>query len=420
MDPVESIAFTTYLLAGPLCWAALGFFTVKSRRRMRLRAGADALPVEALPRLTVLVPARNEEQRIGACLRSILEQDYPHLEVVAVDDRSSDRTAEVIGAAASSDRRVQAVRVAAGELPRGWSGKNYALHVAATHATGQWLAFVDSDVVLAPAALRTALALAVSKRYDMASFLPRTEEQPFCQGLVEPVFGAFVLGIYGAALTNHDGHRDIAFANGQFMVLRKQVYDAIGGHAAVADRCCEDVALARRAKSTGHRVRLLLGTDLATSGAFRSMAAALRGWGRILYVISPGSPWRILAAAAFLFACCLSAYVVGGLSIARVARGNGGTGPWLAAAACHLALMTLFLGFVYRWSGLRGRNAAYFPLAAALLLVVFFVALMCCAKGKVVWRGTTYTQNAPLRDRLNDLVARVIRPRRHLRAPRDV
>ena len=412
MDIAEGVLFAAYLLVGPLCWAALSFFTVKSRRRMRLRAGADAVSADALPRVTVMVPARNEVGRIGACLRAVLGQDYPNLEVVAVDDRSTDRTAELIAAAAAGDRRVRAVRVAPADPPGDWCGKNFALHVASSHATGQWLAFIDADVTLAPGALRTAVALSVAKRYDVASFLPRTGEQRFPQRLADPLFGAFVLGVHGAALTNHDGHRDVAFANGQFMLLTRATYDAIGGHAAVADRCCEDVALARRAKAMGRRVRLLIGTELGTVAPYRSLPAALRGWGRILYVIDPGRPWRTLLAVAFLLACCLSAYGVAAASLAGVARGNAGAAAWLAAATCHLGLMTSVVGLVYRWGGMSPRNALWLPLAIPLLLAVFVAALWHCATGVVEWRGTRYTQNTSLRARLADLFAHVAGPRR--------
>ena len=381
---------------------------------MRLRAGADAVPREALPPVTVLVPARDEGERIGACLRSVLAQDYPDVRVVAVDDRSTDRTAAVIAEAAAADGRVTAVRIGAADLPAGWCGKNFALHTGVSHAaaadaerTAPWLAFVDADVVLDPHALRTAVALSVAKRYDVTSFLPRTERVSFFHDVAEPVFGAFVLGVYGAALTNHDGHRDVAFANGQFMLFRRSAYDAVGGHAAVAGRCCEDVALARRAKAMGYRVRLLLGPELATVRAFPSLPAALRGWGRILYVIDPGSPWRILGAAAFLLACCLSAYVVGGIALAGAIGGNPNALPWLAAAAGHLALLTLFVALVYRWSRLRAAFALCFPLAAGLVLAVFGVALANYARGGVVWRETRYAQGRPLGARLAGLLPSV-------------
>jgi len=406
------IAFAAYLMAGPMCWAAMGFFMVKSRRRMRLRAGADAVPVDALPPLTVLVPARNEQERIGACLRSVLAQDYPNLQVVAVDDRSTDGTASIIAAAAAADPRLKAARVDAGELPAGWSGKNFALQSAVAHATGQWLAFVDADVVLDPGALRTAVALAASKRYDMASFIPRTEKRSFLQDLAEPVLGGFVMGMYSAALTNHDGHRDVAFANGQFMLFRRSAYDAVGGHATVPGRCCEDVALARRAKAMGFRVRLLVGTDLATVAAFRSVPLLLRAWGRILYVIDPGNPWRVLGAAAFLLACCLSMYAVGGVALAELIRGHAGALPWVAAAAAHFALLTSFLALLYRWSAVRIASALCFPVAAGLALAAFFLALVNYVKGSVVWRETRYAQSTPLRDRLPKPFARRQMPAR--------
>ena len=414
MSLIQSIAFGFYVLVGPVCWAALGFLTVKSRRRMRLRAGADAVPSDALPPLTVLIPARNEGERIGPCLKAVLAQDYPNLQVVAVDDRSTDRTADVIATAAASDARVTPVRVVAGDLPAGWSGKNFALHLGLSHATGTWLAFVDADVLLDPHALRTAIALSVSKRCDMASFLPRTEKVSFLRNLAEPLFGAFAMGMYSAALTNHDGYPDVAFANGQFMVFRRSTYEAIGGHAAVADRCCEDVALAERAKATGHRVRLLVGTELAMVRAFRSTGAALRGWGRILYVIRPESPWRILAAMVFLLTCCLSVYLVGGVALWESMRGNPRATPWVVAAAAHFLLLTVFLSLVYHWSGVRKRNVVFFPLGAGLMLTVFSMALGNYARGGVVWRDTKYVQSRSLSARLRDALARVIGRRRGL------
>jgi chlorobactene glucosyltransferase len=403
MPELQSIVLTAYVLAGACCWAVLGFCMLSGRRRMRLRIGPGfEAAAKNLGRVTVLVPAKDEEERIGLCVGSLLAQDHPNLDIVAVNDRSTDRTGEILDAIAQADerRRLKVVHIPAGGLPPGWTGKNHALHVARSHAAGDWLAFVDADVVLRPGAVRVATALAADKKYDMASFVPAPETHSWWEGLIIPACATFVMGMYAAPLTNHDHHRDIAVANGQFMLWRRRVYDAIGGHTAIAGQCCDDVLLVRRAKREGHRVRLLDGTTLASVRMFSSLGDTLRGWGRIFYVISPLSPWRILAACLFLFASCLSVYAALAFGLWRLlgpdtASGTLWAAMWFAAAALHLALMTFFLGLVYHWSGNPWHNALLFPVSALAILRVFWIAAGHYARGTVNWRGTTYRLPRP-------------------------
>jgi len=382
-----------YLLLGPAAWALFGFGMIKGRQRMDLLQK----PWPALadpPLVTILVPAKDEGERIGGCLRSALAQDYPDFEVIAIDDRSTDQTGKVMDELASCDARLRVIHIKEGSLPAGWLGKPFALHTAVSSAKGKWFCFVDSDVVLQPDVVSGTIAVAQYKQFDLFSILPRLESGSFWESLIVPLGGAATSAMYMLPLTNYNETK-VAFANGQYLCIRRDVYDAIGGHEAVCGTFSEDVQIARRVKGMGYRPRLSVGTDYAAVRMYSSRGAVFRGWARNFYGGSLGRPWRILAAIAFTLVCCFGAYIAIGWGVWRQIHPVswvGGIG-WLAAGSIHLVLMTYFLSLMYSWSGNRPALALLFPLGGGSLLAIFIRSLWLCATGNVEWRGTTYSRS---------------------------
>ena len=388
---LEWILGGAYVLLGPAAWLLFGFGMIKGRKRMNLlRKPLPSLP-DAPPHVSILIPAKDEGARMAGCLDSALAQDYPAFDVIAIDDRSTDQTGAVMDAIAARDPRVQVVHIKEGALPPGWFGKSFALHNATPQAVGDWLCFVDSDVVLQPDVVSATIALAEYKRFDLISLLPKMESGSFWESLLVPLGGAATSAMYLLPFANYNETK-IAFANGQYLCIRRNVYDAIGGHEAVGGMFSEDVQIAKRVKAMGYRPRLSVGMDYASVRMYSSPAAVFRGWSRQFYAGSLGKPWRILAAIAFMLICCFSAYAAIGWGLWRQVHpvsAVGGLG-WLAAGLIHLQLMMLFLSLMYGWTGNRRANALLFPLGGGLLLAIFCRSLWLCATGKVEWRGTMY------------------------------
>jgi cellulose synthase/poly-beta-1,6-N-acetylglucosamine synthase-like glycosyltransferase len=147
-----------YILAGPVAWITVGVLMYMSRRRMMIVTRPHLRIPQPPPRATILIPAKDEGQRIAACLGSALAQTYPNYSVIAIDDRSTDQTGQVMDRFAAEDPRLRVLHIREGELPAGWTGKCHAVWRGAREADGQWLLFVDSDVVIEPDALAATLA----------------------------------------------------------------------------------------------------------------------------------------------------------------------------------------------------------------------------------------------------------------------
>lgn len=390
---IEYILFALYVLLGPLAWVAFGIGLFKGRKRMMLVERPPMPLPDKPPRATILIPAKDEGERIRDCIESALGQDYPDFHVIAINDRSTDRTGAILDELAAGHPNLRVLHIREGSLPPGWTGKCNALHTAVKHAEGQWLLFVDSDVVLQPDALRATLAMGEAKQCDVVTLLPKLESHTFWESLLVPLAGCGVSALYLVALTNNNHLPHVAFANGQYLLIRRSVYEAMGGHEAVRDRFCEDVEIARILKPRGYKVRISWASQFAAVRMYSSLPAILRGWGRNFFAGSLGRPWRILLGILFIVLCSYSAYAALGWGVYRmvhpvnVFRGYG----WLALGAAHLALMTVFLGIMYTWSGNRRRNALWFPLGGALMLLIFVRSLRMCLTGNVEWRGTRYT-----------------------------
>lgn len=383
---------TAYVILGPVTWILFGILMIMGRRRMMLLKKPVPKAKEPFPRATILIPAKDEGPRIRDCLLSALRQDYPNYHVVAVDDRSTDETGRLMDEVAATEDRLQVLHIPHGSLPEGWTGKCNALQQAVKLADGEWLLFIDSDVVISPDSLRAVLRRSESSKYDVLSLWPKLESHSFFEALLVPLAAAGVSMMYLVGLTNKDYMRNVAFANGQFLFIRRSTYDEMGGHAAVKDRFCEDVEIARLLKRQGKRIRISWGTDYAAVRMYSSLKAIFKGWGRNFYAGSLGRPWRILLGVAFVVFCCFSGYAA--LTGSLIGLSKSAASPawaWLAASLVHLLAMHTFLAMMYAWSGNPKRNALLFPLGGSLLLGVFFKSLRMCITNQVEWRGTSYS-----------------------------
>lgn len=246
-----------------------------------LDAPAAAVPPgdAALP-ISVVIPARNEAETIAGCIAAALAQAPPAGEVVLVDDRSTDATAARARAAAAGDPRL---RVIAGEPPpAGWLGKPAAVVRGYRHATGDWLAFIDADVRVAPACLGRAYAYAVAHDLDVLSLAPFQDGAPGPERLVQ----GWVFGVLDALLPSWAAAADpagpVAVANGQFLLVRRAAYERLGTHAAVAAKVTDDVALAQAARRVGARTAFVPAPALVRTRMYRGWGELRAGWTRTL------------------------------------------------------------------------------------------------------------------------------------------
>jgi glycosyltransferase involved in cell wall biosynthesis len=243
--------------------------------------------VTSLPVVSVIIPARNEEVCLGDCLRSIVAQTGVEFEVIVVDDHSTDRTREI----AESFSEVRLIE--AGPLPDGWTGKNNAVTTGARQARGEWLLFTDADTVHLPGSLARALAEARENQIDLLSYSPEQIAVTFWEMAVLPVVFAELARQYPLARVS-DPNSPEAAANGQYILVKREAYDAVGGHAAIAADILEDVALARTVKSSGRKIRFRYAADAVRTRMYRNYQQLRDGWTKNLALLFP-NPGRLAA-----------------------------------------------------------------------------------------------------------------------------
>ena len=233
-----------------------------------------------LPLLSVVVPARDEASAIGRAVGSLLAQDYPDLEIIVVDDRSSDATGAVVGELAAKDARVGMIRVE--ELPPGWLGKNHALWRGAQRASGEWLLFTDADIVFAGGALRRAVGYAVTEGLDHLTLAPRLVARGIPLRAFVAFFAYAFVALWGAYLAN-DPKSTRGVGIGAFNLVRRSAYERIGTMRALSLRPDDDIRLGRRLRGFGFRQRVLNGNDLVSVEWYPSLATAISGLEKSMY-----------------------------------------------------------------------------------------------------------------------------------------
>lgn len=326
--------------------------------------------------MSVIVPARNEEACLGSCLRSLVAQTGVRFEIIVVDDGSTDRTREI----AESFPGVWVI--SPGSLPRGWSGKNNAQVAGAKEARGEWFLFTDADTVHRPGSLAASVAEAHQQKAALLSYSPEQDVHGFWEKAVMPVIFAELASSYRPSDVNNPASAAAA-ANGQYILISREAYQAVGGHAAVGPSLLEDVALSRAVKASGRRVFFRYGRDAVRTRMYRSFAQLKEGWTKNLVLLFH-SPVRlaILRLTEFVL-------IIASLSIAIASSLHGKWRPAVVALSVMLALY----GFLFK----RIRQA-HFSWDANLLAVfglpIFSYLLlrsrMAYQKGTVSWKGRRY------------------------------
>jgi len=230
------------------------------------------------PVVSVIVPARNEEACLGLCLESLITQTEISFEIIVVDDASTDRTAEIARSFAGVNV------VSAPVLPENWTGKNNAMAAGAKIAKGKWLLFTDADTIHKPGSLARAVAEAEEHRAALLSYSPEQEVRTFWEKAVMPVIFAELAATYPPRKVN-DPASPIAAANGQYLLISREAYEAVGGHTKIAGDLLEDVALARLVKSSGRRILFRYGGDAVRTRMYRSWPQMKEGWTKNLALL---------------------------------------------------------------------------------------------------------------------------------------
>ena len=344
---------------------------------LREWTGADP-PV--WPRLSVIVPCRNEEVSVERAMRSLLAQDYPNLEIVAIDDRSEDRTGGQLDALALTDPRLTVVHIK--ELPEGWLGKNNAMHQGAARASGEWLLFTDGDVIFEAEALKRSVAFALAHGLGHFVALPHF----IAPGFLERAFVANFLASGGTLVDPASLHvpRTFAFVGvGAFGLVRHDAYRSIGGHERIAYEVGDDVKLGLLLRRHGWAQGCLDSDGLVRVRWQNGFLATLRGLEKNSFVIFEWNGWIAALALPLVFLENLAPYPALLLPVALPVKAMAATVVALRAAAVGAAARRGAEG-----SGLEGLAS---PLTSFLFpCVVAWSTLLTLGRGGVRWRGTFY------------------------------
>ncbi|MEP6790193.1 MAG: glycosyltransferase [Ramlibacter sp.] len=366
---VSAIVFALALHA--LVRLHFGLKTVQQLSAIADGVGADA------PRVSVIVSALNEAVTIEPALRSLLALDYPHLELIAINDRSTDNTGAIMDRLAQGQPRLRVIHIS--ELPAGWLGKNHALHVGAEAATGDYLLFTDADVLFEPRALRRAITHCEQARLDHLVVMAELTVR-------EHLLAALLLNLFSLMFAATPPWRvrssSTAYMGmGAFNMVRAAAYRQAGGHAALRLEVVDDIMLGKRMKQNGFRQDVLMGLNTVTLEWYKNTAEFARGVEKNSFAMVGYSVARMVAGTALLG--LMRYWPIAGLFVTH------GASWWLnLGAVVALLMMQVKILRLTAWSR---RCLWWWPASAAIMLYINWrgVILTLLRRG-INWRGTFY------------------------------
>jgi chlorobactene glucosyltransferase len=375
--------------AGILFFLGAVLLVALSNWRALRRLGRTPFPRPSRwPRVSVLVPARNEEDNIGPCVRSLLAQAYPDFEVLVLDDESSDGTAEVLASLPDGQGRL---RVMQGEsLPDGWLGKHWACHQLAQAADGELLLFTDADTRHHPQALRDAVSALLAEEADLLSALAHQEVGSWAERLLVPLIPWALFSFLPLTLAHRWRWPVLSAAIGQYMLFRREAYGQIGGHAAVRRHAADDLALGRRVKACGLRLRLVDGGQRVSCRMYHDASEVYEGLSK-----------NLLAAFGYLVPAYLFVWLWLGFVFWQplVILGLAGVGadvpfPSVLLAATAILAAVVLWGLSYWRFGFQRWLVALYPVSILAAVWVALRSLLLTVRGQATWKGRTLATGA--------------------------
>ena len=339
-----------------------------------------------MPQISAIIPARDEEDNIEACVASLATQTEIG-EIIVVNDQSTDRTGEILARLSETVPKLKILESTS--LPAGWIGKNHAVWLGVQHANCEWLLFSDADTVHLPCSAARALDDARVFQAALVSYSPEQITGLLAERALIPFIYCRLARKFNFARVNDPSLPDAA-ANGQFLLIRRDAYEKVGGHRAVADAVLEDVALARRIKQAGFRLHFASGQGIAQTRMYRSFAALWQGWAKNLYLLLGGTRASILEELSLAFPWPAISFIAVGI----IMRGRAGL--WLDAlgiawfVASHVA---------YARELRRNRYSAWFIIYYVLGVCLYAAIVIASGwkywRGKVLWKGREYPVGKP-------------------------
>jgi cellulose synthase/poly-beta-1,6-N-acetylglucosamine synthase-like glycosyltransferase len=379
------VSLTSLIAAG---WLFLVLRKIRLGRQIPRLPDHDAPPLKS-PSVSVVIPARNEEQNISPTLRSIMAQDYPDFDIVVVDDSSEDRTAEVAREFAAQSAKVSVLSLP--PVPSGWTGKNWACVTGANQTHGAWLLFLDADAMLAPQTIRRAVAYALQERLDLLSLKPLIICRGFWLKATTPLFLNLMALLIPIGKVN-DPRTRTAYFYGSFILARRDAYRQIGGHEHIRTELVEDRALAGAAKAAQLRIRLVEGGHVFAASWNTSFATLWAALQRIVYRSAGRNPRGGTLFSLFLvfllvfpFAAVIAALVAGVFTAGALGwllLGLSGFASGMAIATQYQECRYLRLAPTYAFTA---------PIGACLFIAAIVTAAWRAQRGLgITWRGRMY------------------------------
>lgn len=387
----------TWLAA--MLWLGSMFLTLRGLVRQKPLQPLKDIEIhrENAPFVSIIVAARNEEHRVlERSIQSMLRQEYERFEVIAVNDRSTDRTGEILHSLARADPRL---RVSDGcEPPAGWLGKPHALQQALEAARGEWILATDADMIFARGALRTAVAHALAGDYDAVTLIPYVECLSFWERVFMPTFGWFMLMAMPTERVN-DPQRAEAVGIGGFFLMKRKSLESVGGYNAVRADVAEDLRMATLLKASGARLRIDYAPELARTRMQTNLQEIWEGFTKNLFAGAKFSlPFAIFSAVSvFLYA--VAPALLWMFCLLMLASGSGveWTRLFVPALIVWLVQVATFAVINRNW-GIPVAYALTVPLGHFLFILILLNSAFKIAAGRgVTWKGRTLYDRAGVR-----------------------
>jgi glycosyltransferase involved in cell wall biosynthesis len=363
-----------------VCWLVSGFVPILLYRKKIIEPCTRRLPdPNRWPPVSVVVAARDESRLLEKSLRSLAAMDYPSFEVIAVNDRSTDGTGEIMDRLAKGESRIRAIHIA--ELPKDWLGKCHALHRGSQRANGELLLFTDADVTFAPATLHLAVRYFEAHRLDHLVLFPGFSRRGYWEDALKAYFSVS-FSLWTRAWAVSGPSKNIYIGVGAFNLVRRSAYDGIGGHESLRMEILDDITLGKRLKQQGYRQDALLAPRHLELTWLEGVKGFVKGLEKNAFAGLQFSIAQLLLVTALIVFFIAMPYL-GALAF-RDARIYG---YLTAVLAMHAGFGIQASGHRYGW-----RVGPALPVVACIFLwTLWHSALVTLRQGGIRWRDTFYS-----------------------------